>query len=551
MAAQSNPLRGSFMKKILLLICSLLFLSAPSLLAQGKTGVAVLGKNKGTVSSLQANGKVLVDARATAKKLGGSVELFSAAKQIKIAFPKLYAILSAPLDEAIINGNTVKLTTEVVASGGKIYVPVSFFTLPQIEKALDRQVTFEDNTIIVEKNYNLAYVKKEQKADYTRLTFSRKGHVSFSSEEPNKHTVKVLFPSAVLKRNVTQRSKDNFVRSFSLTQKGKDVELKIILAKRGKVWTLQEEKGMLVLSVSEKTLPSTAKEMPKMSATEEAEELVLTPEKLVPSVIAETNADTQEPAVKPTPVLKPAPPPVMVDASPVLKGPKKMRIMIDPGHGGKDPGAVRRKSTKEKDINLAVAKHLYDYLKKQGFEVKLTRDNDSFVTLAGRSKLANEYKADLFVSIHTNAAKRTAAHGFEVYFRSDKATDKEAAEVAAFENEALQYEETHYNFVDMLLQSLAKNEYMNESSKVAGHVRNYVYKEPGIGIAVSQNNSIRQANFYVLKGVQSPAILVEMGYISSPKDRLRLNNKSAQKKMAIGIGKGILSYAKAEGWMKK
>ena len=319
MAAQSNPLRGSFMKKILLLICSLLFLSAPSLLAQGKTGVAVLGKNKGTVSSLQANGKVLVDARATAKKLGGSVELFSAAKQIKIAFPKLYAILSAPLDEAIINGNTVKLTTEVVASGGKIYVPVSFFTLPQIEKALDRQVTFEDNTIIVEKNYNLAYVKKEQKADYTRLTFSRKGHVSFSSEEPNKHTVKVLFPSAVLKRNVTQRSKDNFVRSFSLTQKGKDVELKIILAKRGKVWTLQEEKGMLVLSVSEKTLPSVAKEMPKMSATEEAEELVLTPEKLVPSVIAETNADTQEPAVKPTPVLKPAPPPVMVDASPVLK----------------------------------------------------------------------------------------------------------------------------------------------------------------------------------------------------------------------------------------
>lgn len=536
------------MKKILLFLLSLLFLSAPSLYAQGKTNVTVLGKNKGSVSSIQVNGKVLVDARATAKKLGGSVELFSTAKQIKIAFPGMYAILSAPLKEAIINGTTVALKTEVVASGGKIYVPVSFFTFPQIEKALDRQIAFENNTIVVEKNYHLAFVKKEQKSNYDRLVFSRKGEISFSSEQPNKHTVKATFPNVVLKRNVTQRLKDDFIRSFSLTQRGKNVELKLILAKRAKVWELTEEKGYLVLSVAEKAVPVVPADMPKMSAGQEAEELVLNPSSLTPSVIAEAQ---EEQTVQPTPVLKPAPVPVMSDGAAVLKGPKKMRIVIDPGHGGKDPGAVRRKSAKEKDMNLTVAKHLYDYLKKQGFEVKLTRNNDSFVTLAGRSKIANEFKADLFISIHTNAAKRTAAHGFEVYFRSDKATDKEAAEVAAFENEALQYEETHYNFVDMLLQSLAKNEYMNESSKLAGHVRNYVYKEPGIGIAVSQNNSIRQANFYVLKGVQSPAILVEMGYISSPKDRLRLNNKSAQKKMAIGIGKGIVSYAKAEGWLKK
>ncbi|MBQ8843518.1 MAG: N-acetylmuramoyl-L-alanine amidase [Elusimicrobiaceae bacterium] len=536
------------MRKIFLFLLSLFFLAAPSLHAQGKTSVAVLGKNKGAVSSIQVNGKVLVDARATAKKIGGSVEVFSAAKQIKIAFPGMYAILSAPLKEAIINGNTVKLTTEVVASGGKIYVPVSFFTFSQIEKALDRQITFENNTIIVEKNYNLAFVKKEQKADYDRLVFSRKGEISFSSEQPNKHTIKVLFPNTVLKRNVTQRLKDDFVRSFSLLQKGKNVELKVILAKQAKVWNLAEEKGSLVLSVSAQALPMVPAELPTMSADQDAEELDLNPSRLTPSVMSEVNSGQSGTSA---PVLKPTVQPVMKDATPVLKGPKKMRIVIDPGHGGKDPGAVRRRSAKEKDMNLTVAKHLYDYLKKQGFEVKLTRDDDSFVTLAGRSKIANEYKADLFVSIHTNAAKRTAAHGFEVYFRSDKATDKEAAEVAAFENEALQYEETHYNFVDMLLQSLAKNEYMNESSKVAGHVRNYVYKEPGIGIAVSQNNSIRQANFYVLKGVQSPAILVEMGYISSPKDRLRLNNKSAQKKMAIGIGKGIVSYAKAEGWLKK
>ena len=137
-----------------------------------------------------------------------------------------------------------------------------------------------------------------------------------------------------------------------------------------------------------------------------------------------------------------------------------------------------------------------------------------------------------------------------MYFRSEKATDKEAADVAAFENEALQYEEVHYNFVDALLQSLAKNEYENESSKLAGHVRNSVYKQPGIGIGVNQNSSVRQANFYVLKGVNAPAILVEMGYISSAKDRARLSQSAVQKRMAQGIYNGIYNYAKQEGWIK-
>ena len=245
-----------------------------------------------------------------------------------------------------------------------------------------------------------------------------------------------------------------------------------------------------------------------------------------------------------TPVIKAEPHPLSITAH------KKMRIVVDPGHGGKDPGAVRKGSAREKELNLAVAKHLYNYLKKQNFDVKLTRDNDTFVTLAGRSKMANEYKADLFISVHTNAAKRPTPNGFEVYFRSDKATDKEAAEIAEFENGSLQYEETHYSFVDKLLQSLAKNEYMNESSKLAGHVRKYVYQEPGIGIAVSQSSAIRQANFYVLRGVQSPAILVEMGFISSPKDRVRLNNKSVQKHMGEGIGKGVVAYLKQEGKVK-
>ena len=270
-----------------------------------------------------------------------------------------------------------------------------------------------------------------------------------------------------------------------------------------------------------------------------------------PSVIGEEDEPAAEPqtASAQTPAkenkdLKPA---IVQPAPPVAR--KKMRIVVDPGHGGKDPGAIRR-GYREKTWNLAVAKEVAALLKKGGFEVRMTRESDKFIALSERSKMANNFKADLFVSVHTNASKNSRANGFQVYFRSEKATDKEAAEVAALENEALQYEEVHYNFVDALLQSLAKNEYINESSKLAGYVRNAVYKQPGIGIAVNRNSSVRQANFYVLKGVNSPAILIEMGYISSTKDRGRLSQKVVQKRMAKAIYQGIYDYAKKEGWLK-
>ncbi len=534
------------MKKLLLLLLALLCISAPAY-AQGKATVQILGKDKGTVTSMQVGGHILVDAVATTKKLGGTVEIFSESKQIKVAFPGMYAILSAPLKEVIINGVTVPLNAEVIVSGGKLYAPVQFFMLPQVQKALDRQITFEKNTLIVEKNFSLAFSSIAQNVNYDKIQLMRVGNVTFHANQPNKHTVQVTFPNTLIKRDVSQRPKDSFIRSFTLTQSGREAVLKVVLGTQGKVWNMAEENGMLVLNISAKALPAVqapaASSVAAVAGEEDAEELDLNP-----SVMdEETSAITAA-----TPVLKPAAPTTTISAAPLptMSAKSDIRIVIDPGHGGKDPGASRKGSSREKDLNLTVAKHLYNYLKKQGFDVKLTRTDDTFVTLGGRSKMANDYQADLFVSVHTNAAKSGTANGFEVYFRSEKPTDKDAAEIAEFENEALQYEETHYSFVDKLLQSLAKNEYMNESSKLASHVRNYVYKEPGIGIAVNQKNAVKQANFYVLRGVQSPAILVEMGYISSAKDRARLNNKAAQKRMGEGIGKGIVVYLKEEGRIK-
>lgn len=540
-------------------------LAVPALHAQGKADVFVFGKDKGSVSLLKANDADYLDVQKTVKKLGGNVELFAASKQIKASFKGFYAILTAGEASAIVNAETVKLSAPALAYRGKIYAPADFFTLPALQKTLDRQIAWSDGALYVERNFTLALEGKTQTPEGDVLLLRRQKGVSYKTEQVNKHTVRVTFAGAVLKRDLNWRLKDPFISSASISQKGSDAVLNIILGKNASHWSFDEEAGQLAFKASQGKLSAvTVPQQPVQTPAAREPAAQPSAKPATPSVTEEDFEDAEEmdlggpalTALTPTvigpasssaaskPVLKPGVPTVIA-AAPAKK---KMRVVIDAGHGGKDPGAVRRGSAREKELNLAVAKHLYNYLKKQGFEVKLTRDDDTFISLSERPKIANNFKADLFVSVHTNASKRTAANGVEVYFRSEKATDKEAAEVAAFENEALQYEETHYNFVDALLQSLAKNEYMNESSKAAGHVRNAIYKEPGISIPVRQANSVRQANFYVLKGVSAPSILVEMGYISNPNDRKRLNTKAVQKRMGEGIGKGVEAYAKAEGW---
>ena len=236
-----------------------------------------------------------------------------------------------------------------------------------------------------------------------------------------------------------------------------------------------------------------------------------------------------------------------------LKKETVLRVCIDAGHGGKDPGANYRGIAKEKELNLIVAKELEKLLKKnKKIQIKMTREKDIFIPLGKRAKIANEFKADVFISIHANAAPNKKAKGFEVYFRSDKASDKEAAQTAALENEALNYEEKgvgNVTYADLLLNSLATNENINESSKLAARIRNGISdKSKVLGINVNTEKSIKQANFYVLQGVKAPSVLVEMGYVTNKDDKKRLNNKKVLQIMALAINNGVLNYARQEGW---
>lgn len=538
--------------------------------SQEKVPFRVSGRDHGKLTAAVEDGTPYLDAQQTARKFGTSVEIFARSKQAKVTTRGFYAILTAGSKEILLNANEVSLSAPVLEKGGVIMAPVSFFLLDSFQQAVGKEISYKDGVLYVERPFDFTHTDNVLSAAEDRLIFQTRRTVNWNIENPNSHTLRVIFPNAVIKRDEYFRLKTGIITAVSIEQVRTDAVVKVTLGKKGKYWDVARQGDKLILRVAPaplKPLPS-ASEAVAVSDTKPASPAVSTIQP--PSVLTQQEDEWEElpPAAQPAepaPVvaIKAAPPtaisaPAPAKPQPVMQAApaavisaarKKMRIVVDPGHGGKDPGAVRSR-VREKDLNLAVSKELFKLLKKGGFEVKITRDTDTFIALSERSRIANTFKADLFVSVHTNASKNKQANGFQVYFRSEKATDKEAAETAALENEAMQYEEVHYNFVDALLQSLAKNEYINESSKLAGYVRNAVYKQPGIGIAVNQNNSVRQANFYVLKGVQSPAILVEMGYISSQKDRGRLTQSTVQKKMAQGVYNGIYNYAKNEGWIK-
>jgi N-acetylmuramoyl-L-alanine amidase len=219
-------------------------------------------------------------------------------------------------------------------------------------------------------------------------------------------------------------------------------------------------------------------------------------------------------------------------------GLKVRTIMIDPGHGGKDPGAVAN-GLREKDINLRMARILGAMLKQQGFEVHYTRTTDKFIPLEERTAMANARNADLFISVHCNAYKDTSAKGFEVYYLN-LATDAQAVRVAARENGVSAKKISDMQFI---LSDLMLNSKINESRQMASMVEEETLRVMRPKYALSSHGS-KGAFFYVLTGARMPSILVELGYLTNPEEAKKLNTDAYLTTMAQGLTRGVLAYKK-------
>jgi N-acetylmuramoyl-L-alanine amidase len=217
------------------------------------------------------------------------------------------------------------------------------------------------------------------------------------------------------------------------------------------------------------------------------------------------------------------------------------RIVIDPGHGGRDYGAPGYlKGVHEKNVVLQISKRLAKLIRKElKCEVFLTRNSDKFLTLEERTAIANTKNADLFISIHTNSNRDRRAYGIETYFLN-LATDDEAIRVAAMENAT-----STKNISDLqtILYDLMQNAKINESSRLAGFVQSStIHHLRGKRYSRIKDKGVKQAPFYVLIGAQMPAILVETSFISNPRECKRLVNPQYQQRLCEAIVAGIKRY---------
>ena len=223
-------------------------------------------------------------------------------------------------------------------------------------------------------------------------------------------------------------------------------------------------------------------------------------------------------------------------------------IVLDAGHGGHDPGAVGPGGLMEKELVLEVTKRVARMLTDRlGVKVLLSRDGDHFVTLRDRTSFANRERADLFVSIHANAHRVVASEGVEVYFLSSEATDNAARQVAAAENSVVQFEKAanggaagRSEIVKTILWELAQSEFQSESSRLAETVLDSMTDSLRI-----PNRGVKQAGFYVLGGAAMPAILIEIGFVTNPREEKRLKDSRYRDEIARAIVSGLADYKRA------
>ena len=233
------------------------------------------------------------------------------------------------------------------------------------------------------------------------------------------------------------------------------------------------------------------------------------------------------------------PMPTAVDPLPdFTSAPTVRTVVIDAGHGGEEDGARGPEGTLEKDITLSVARRLRDAIESRlGLRVILTRNRDETVDLDERAAIANNNKADLFISFHANASTHPGPEGAAVFYLSIDEYGEEARELAGREGQAIPVVGGGTREIDLILWEMAQVRYLEHSAQFAG----YLEGELGRRVTMSQG-AIQQAPFRVLVGANMPAVLVEMGFISNPRQETEMATARFQQSVVEAVIAGILRY---------
>ena len=220
---------------------------------------------------------------------------------------------------------------------------------------------------------------------------------------------------------------------------------------------------------------------------------------------------------------------------------KLNKVVIDAGHGGNDPGAIGRNGLREKDVNLDIAKKLSSFLRAEGVRTVLTRSTDKFIPLSSRVNIANKSGADLFISIHSNAARSRSLSGFEVYYVAPSVSDSKRAALTA-RSASLSLKDTVFSSDAQDLRTIVWDMIYTNSRAESIDLSHSLCKIMDSSIDANILG-VKNARFQVLKGITMPGILIEVGFVSNANEERLLRTNAYREKLASGILEGIREYS--------
>jgi N-acetylmuramoyl-L-alanine amidase len=538
----------------LLVLC---LVPAPARAAES-VAVVVSGRPAAAASAYRAGKRLYLDARSVGAIYGGQVYWYPVSGRVQLSLRgrTMQFVVDSP--KAMAGTETLSLPAPVIVRASRAFIPLDFLSSEGFARwsGYDARYDAASRTLDVERRTTAGPVHAFSYSGRTRVAVELGPGVSARAVARGVGAVEISIPFGVVDGSERVDVDDGVVASYEVRQEIRSASVLVRFASSGQRWRAAELTDPRRYVVDVYT-PGTAPDPEAPMAASAPAETAKAPAPAAPP--AETAAKPAPAAAAPAkapaaapPVAAPPPAPETAPSAaavpPPPAEPRERVIVVDAGHGGKDPGATGTRGTEEKDITLKAALELAKVLRERGdFKVVLTRDDDTFVPLSGRSKIANDLHADLFVSLHCNASESRKERGFEVYSISETASDPEAERLAAAENAALKYEgkDPQDETAKMILLAMTKTEMINESAPFAVLVEREIARHVSI-----PDRGVKHAGFYVLRGTHAPAILVEMAFLTYRKDEAKLASRRFRRKMAEGIAAGVADYAKKKGWLK-
>jgi N-acetylmuramoyl-L-alanine amidase len=523
--------------------------------------VVVNGRAVDPVDAYKIGSSYYLDAKRAGELYGAQVYWYHVSGRLQLSLRGRQAQFVAESDEALLDGKSEKLSAAVLLRANQAFIPLDFLISEAFESwaGMDGEFNERSKLLTLDKRSNVGAVRWFSYKGRTRLAFEMEKGLKPQIAQKGLAGLEVSMPLGVIERSEAADINDGIVAGYTLRQDMKVARLQIRLARPSFDYKTQELENprRFVIDLYEAPImaqgPVTKSSVERSAepSTDKVPEQIGEPtpdlENLPSYVKVVAGATTPAPKAPQSVSKESVRVPDLPSAVPIVSA--KRKILVDAGHGGKDSGAIGRRGTEEKDINLLAAKELAALLKEEGvFDVRLTRSDDTFVELSERSNMANEARADLFISLHCNGHNNPRESGFEVYFLSEKASDPGAASVAARENASLELEgkSVEEETAQMILHAMQTTENINESSELAALITRALSKRVDL-----ENRGVKQAGFYVLRGTYAPAVLVEMAFVTSKNDEVKLESKKYRRKIVDGVYAGVLDYAKRQGWMKE